>query len=63
VTLSVDPTVCQGYGLCADEAPELIELDDSGYATVRGDGEVPPALEAVAAKAVAMCPAKALTLR
>ena len=37
--LTVDPTICQGYGLCADEAPELVELDDAGYATIIGDGD------------------------
>jgi ferredoxin len=60
--LSVDPTICQGHGLCAAEAPELIELDDSGYATVLGDGEVPEALVVVAQKAVDLCPASALRL-
>ena len=61
--LTVDPALCQGYGLCADEAPELVELDDAGYATVLGDGEVVEELRSVAEKAVAMCPAKALSLR
>lgn len=60
--LVVDADVCQGYGLCHDEAPELIELDDSGFATVLGDGEVPEALVVVAEKAASMCPARALTL-
>ena len=60
--LVVDPDVCQGYGLCHDEAPELIELDDSGFATGLGDGEVPENLVAVAEKAVSMCPARALSL-
>jgi len=60
--LTVDPTICQGYGLCADEAPELVELDDSGYATILGDGQVSDELQAAAEKAVAMCPAKALRL-
>ena len=60
--LTVDPTICQGYGLCADEAPELVELDDAGYATILGDGEVGDELQSAAEKAVAMCPAKALRL-
>jgi ferredoxin len=60
--LVVDPDVCQGYGLCHDEAPELVELDDSGFASVRGDGVVPEGLVAVAEKAVSMCPARALRL-
>ena len=60
--LIVDSTVCQGYGLCADEAPELVELDDAGYATIVGDGEVIDDLQSAAEKAAAMCPAKALRL-
>ena len=43
--LTVDPALCQGYGLCADEAPELVELDDAGYATMLGDGEVADELQ------------------
>ena len=46
--LTVDPTICQGYGLCADEAPELVELDDAGYATIIGDGEVGDELQSAA---------------
>ena len=44
------------------DACELLELDDSGFATVLGDGEVPENLVAVAEKAVSMCPARALSL-
>ena len=58
--LSVDSDICQGYGLCHDEAPELIELDDAGYAQILGDGTVVPELQLAAEKAAAMCPAKAL---
>jgi ferredoxin len=61
--LVVDPDVCQGYGLCHDEAPELIQLDDGGFAEVLGDGTVPDELQDVAEKAVSMCPARALSLQ
>jgi ferredoxin len=60
--LTVDSDICQGYGLCHDEAPELVELDDAGYALVLGDGTVSPELELPAEKAAGMCPAKALRL-
>ncbi|HET7900005.1 MAG TPA: ferredoxin [Candidatus Nanopelagicales bacterium] len=60
--LHVDPDVCQGYGLCHDEAPELLALDDSGFAVVLSDADVPADLVAVAEKAVSMCPARALGL-
>jgi ferredoxin len=60
--LIVDSVQCQGYGLCADEIPELVELDDGGYATIPADGEVTDELQTFAEKAVLMCPAKALRL-
>jgi ferredoxin len=61
--LVVDTDVCQGYGLCHDEAPELIELDEGGFAQVLGDGSVSDQLRDVAEKAIGMCPARALSLR
>jgi ferredoxin len=60
--LTVDTDICQGYGLCHDEAPELVDLDDAGYAVVLRDGTVAPDLELAAEKAAGMCPAKALRL-
>ena len=32
--LHVDPTACQAYGLCNEKAPDLIDLDEWGYAAV-----------------------------
>jgi len=52
--LVVDADVCQGYGLCHDEAR---------FALVLGDGSVPDELREVAEKAVSMCPARALSLQ
>lgn len=60
--LAVDASVCQAYGLCEDEAPDLVDLDDFGYSAVKGDGEVPPDREQAAQAAVDMCPVKALRL-
>ena len=39
--LVLDTDVCQGYGLCQMAAPDLVDLDDSGYAELIGDGTVP----------------------
>ena len=61
--ITVDAELCQGYGLCHEEAPELVELDDAGYALIAGDGGVSEGLRVVADKAVSMCPARALSLR
>lgn len=58
--LVLDSTACQGYGLCHEAAPELLDLDNWGYAGLLGDGSVPGAHAGSANEAVAVCPAKAL---
>jgi ferredoxin len=57
----VDATNCQGYGSCKENAPELFELDEWGFASVTGDGEVPAGQEGQAQEAVRACPARAIT--
>jgi len=59
--LHVDPTACQAYGLCTETAPDLVDLDEWGYASAR-DGDVPPAAVDAARAAVAGCPNLALRL-
>ena len=59
--LLLDSTRCQGYGLCQEPAPELIDLDEWGYAQVRST-EVPQGDEDAAEAAVAICPNSALRL-
>lgn len=61
LSLRVDPIACDGHGLCAELAPELIELDEWGYPIV-GAGAVPEGLEEHARRAVGACPTLALTL-
>ena len=58
--LVLDTDVCQGYGLCQMAAPDLVDLDDSGYAELIGDGTVPSAETNLAHDAVGSCPARAL---
>jgi ferredoxin len=60
-TLRIDRIRCDGYGLCAELLPELIELDDWGYPIVTGD--VPASLAAVARRAVEACPVLAIKLQ
>ncbi|WP_233601132.1 MULTISPECIES: NADH-quinone oxidoreductase subunit NuoF family protein [Micromonospora] len=57
--LVVDWSRCDGHGLCAQLAPELITLDANGFPAM-SDAPVPPWLAAGARKAIAMCPALAL---
>ena len=59
--LVVDRIACDGYGMCAELLPELIDLDDWGYPIIR-DGGVPDALLDHARRAVAVCPVLALRL-
>lgn len=60
--LHVDEPTCQAYGLCAEEAPNLIDLDDMGYSQIKGDGTVPADEVAAAEEAVAACPVHAMRL-
>ena len=60
--LHVNPITCDGRGLCAEIAPELISLDDWGFPIVE-PSPVPPGLVAEAEAAVRICPLLALRLR
>jgi ferredoxin len=57
----VDRIACDGFGMCAELLPELIDLDDWGYPIVRTGG-VPDELLDHARRAVAVCPVLALKL-
>ena len=61
VRLRVDWSACDGHGLCAQWAPELIELDEWGYPIVAA-GPVPREAIGHAKAASRSCPALALTL-
>jgi ferredoxin len=52
---------CDGYGLCGDLVPELIDLDDWRYPIIRPGG-VPSELLDGARRAVDCCPMSALRL-
>ena len=60
--LRIDRIACDGYGLCAELLPELIELDDWGYPIVRS-AVVPDELLGLARRAVEACPVLALRVR
>ncbi len=59
--LRADPIACDGRGLCAEVAPELVALDDWGYPTVPAE-PVPPHWVIHASEAVRLCPKLALKL-
>jgi ferredoxin len=59
--LRVDWIRCDGYGLCGDLAPEVIELDEWRYPIVNSAG-VPDRLLNDAQRAIDCCPMHALSL-
>jgi ferredoxin len=58
----VDQGKCQGHNRCFTLAPELFDIDDLGTSHEKGDGTVPPELEAKAERAVANCPEYAISI-
>ena len=61
VQIVVDPTMCDGHGLCAELLPECIHLDRWGYPIIDG-AEIPLSLIDHAKRAVDSCPRLALHL-
>ncbi len=57
----VDPTACDGKGICAELLPERVRLDPWGFPVIDTEG-VPPHLIEHAQRAVSSCPRLALTL-
>jgi ferredoxin len=60
--LEIDRIRCDGFGMCAELLPELIELDDWGYPIVAA-GDVPDDLLAHVRMAVEACPLLAIRLQ
>jgi len=60
--IEIDRIRCDGFGMCAELLPELIELDDWGYPIVTA-GDVPDDLLRHARMAAEACPVLAITLR
>jgi ferredoxin len=59
----IDPAKCEGFGPCADAAPEIFQLDEWGYAMTLNDGVVPQGLEEAAQRAVDACPVGAISIQ
>jgi ferredoxin len=59
--LRVDWIKCDGYGLCGDLLPELIDLDEWRFPILR-PGPVDRSFRHEAQRAVDCCPMKALLL-
>jgi ferredoxin len=58
--IKLDRTVCDGFGACAKHAPEYFSLDDWGYASLVGTGEIPKADHDAVTRALLDCPVHAI---
>ena len=57
--LVLDPTACDGHGVCAELFPEVVSLDDWGFPVVAAS-DIPPGLLPHARRCASACPALAL---
>ena len=61
--VSIDEARCQGHARCVYFAPEVFEIDDEGYASVRaGLEQVPADLQDKVQRACANCPEIAIKI-
>ena len=61
----LDLDLCQGHGVCVEEAPEIFRLDDDGAGYGRVElllAEPPEALRASLERAARYCPNRVITL-
>jgi ferredoxin len=58
--IKLDRTLCDGFGACAKHAPEYFSLDDWGYASLVGNGEIPEADHDAVMRALLDCPVNAI---
>ena len=60
--IAIDAEKCEGHSRCYALAPDLVDVDDLGYAFVLGTGTVPDGLEDRAHLIVDNCPEFAITI-
>lgn len=60
MTIRLDRTICDGFGMCAKHAPTYFSLDDWGYACLIGDGNVAVEDHDAVMNALMDCPAHAI---
>ncbi len=59
--IKLDRTKCDGFGFCAKYAPETFDLDEWGYVSLVGAGNVAPEHEDGVRRALLDCPVHAIT--
>jgi ferredoxin len=60
LTIRLDRTVCDGFGICAKHTPQYFSLDDWGYASLIGNGTVADADRDAVMNALMDCPVHAI---
>jgi ferredoxin len=60
--LVLDGTICDGHGICVLRCPELLSLDEHGFAGAEASPFSSRSLLRRARRAAAACPARALTV-
>jgi ferredoxin len=61
--LTIDAEMCTGHGRCYTLAPDLLEYDDEGFVSIRGQTiDVPAGQEEAARDAAMGCPEGAITI-
>lgn len=58
--VKLDRTLCDGFGTCALHAPGVFSLDEWGYASLAGDGNVPEEGREPVQRAILDCPVHAI---
>jgi ferredoxin len=58
--IKLDRTVCDGFMRCAEHAPESFSLDDWGYASLTGNGDIGSGDEEGVRRALLDCPVHAI---
>ena len=60
MSLSIDPTKCQGHGRCAIVSPDIFDIDDDGFGVVLNPDPGPERDSEIGA-AIGSCPEQAIT--
>jgi ferredoxin len=59
--IQVDTGLCSGHARCNAVAPDVYDLDESGYCAIR-EALVPPGLEEQARAGAGACPERAIEI-
>lgn len=59
--IKLDRTLCDGFGMCGVHAPAVFSIDEWGYASLAGTGEVNAQDEQAVKRAVLDCPVHAIS--